>query len=363
MTRRRAFRLLSAALGAGLAFLLLEAGVRLRYPTLPSLAGLDGWAWRPTGCREGAVMVAPQSVQGTQDGVQDGVQDGAPGARLGIFGDSIAAGVRLRQPSAQRFGALLAAALSTPERPWRERNEAHPGSGWCPGVTTAAARIQERRVDIAVLELFADDLSVHAQIDNGGRLIRFPAQASAWTRPLVEASWLLNLLWLGWGGRYGSPDHRYIHPEDQALFVRSVQDLSSAAADAQIPLVILLLPPIGTERCLLDTPPGSACEWMLEDLAMLAGLLDASRVPWLDLRWIYGLDRLQVPEEDGQPPGALAVHPDPEGHRRIAARVLDRLKETGAAPSGAAIPEAPPDTPGSPGAAGDQGSPPPPGRP
>ena len=81
MTRRRAFRLLSAALGAGLAFLLLEAGVRLRYPTLPSLAGLDGWAWRPTGCREGAVMVAPQSVQGTQDGVQDGVQDGAPGAR------------------------------------------------------------------------------------------------------------------------------------------------------------------------------------------------------------------------------------------------------------------------------------------
>lgn len=326
--RRRVFRLLAAILGAALARGSAEVGLRLLYPALPSLVGLQGWSWQPTPCQEGAVVAG----------------EGGPRALgmplIGVFGDSVAAGFGLDDRQRQRFGALLAAALSGGGQPWAEWNEGRPGAGWCPSVQTAAQRVQQHQIRIAVLELFADDLAVHARLQHHGRMIRFPAQASPALRPLIEGSWLLNLIWLAASAADPSPDRRALSPDDQAAFLHAISALSRTAAAQHIPLVIALLPPIGLGRCPADPPAASACAWMPHDLALLADLLIASGAPWLDLRDVYGADAPAVPAERDQPPGGLALHPDPGGHRRIAARLLALLQQIGAAPAGATLPPA-----------------------
>lgn len=239
---------------------------------------------------------------------------------LGVFGDSVAAGVRLDDPPNTRFGALLARDLGTLTDQWVELNDARPGASWCSTVGTAADRIRDKSVDLALVAFFADDLSVHDQLTVNGQLVVFPDRAPPLLRPLVTASWAANFVWAGWAARVGLADRRFVSRRDQAAFVGAVSGLASVAVANEVPLLFVVLPPIDAGKC--DSAASqSMCDWLPRDYELVRFLLGQAKVVSVDLTDVYAGDDVRVPEERDFPVGGMAVHPNARGHARIAERL------------------------------------------
>lgn len=311
------YRAAAFVLGLAAALVGLESGFRLYFHALPSVDALEDGGFTAASvpqveCPEGRLMAWPPAAVPPGD------------HNLGVFGDSVAAGVRLDDPLTTRFGVLLARALGTPTDLWAERNEARPGASWCTTVGTAADRIRDGGVDLALVAFFADDLAVHDQLTVNGRPVVFPDRSPPFLRPLVTTSWAANFVWAGWATRVGLADRRFVSRLDQAAFVGAVSGLATLAAANQIPVLFVVLPPIDAGKC-VNAASQSMCDWLPRDYGLMRFLLGQAKVESVDLTDVYGDSDVLVPEERDVPVGGMAVHPNALGHARIAARLAPAL--------------------------------------
>ncbi len=330
---------LGLTLGAVLlGLVLVEAGLRLRYPTLPSLAALeDVELGATTGPRPedgpgfgGAELCWDQSGFRPRPSAWEGrlgPDVGAP-VELWAVGDSViqGQGVQPAQSYPWLLGERLAAELG---RPVELRNVSVNGGHFCQYLRELHGQLSLGQPDLVVVGVFSDDLRDRVFFLLGGSLVAFPAQIEgALGRALAGRSYLANLLWLQWRGRVAAQDE--VPPDARALllFRESFAALQGRLEEQGVPVLTLLLDPAGLSLC-AEQPTLEDCAKAAQDGARIAGLLDEAGVPFVDLRgfFVERPDRLLEQERrDLERRGVLPVHPDPRGHADLAEALWPSLR-------------------------------------
>jgi len=342
-------RVVMLLISAALALMLTELGLRLLYPTLPSLSPLVNssmevaafdWTDFPpqkspreldASCLEGSYIRPREPLRETRYGPDDGVP-----VRLWVAGDSVALGFGVG--AGEDYGSLLATKLAeATTRPVLLRNLAMNGAGFC----AVTRRLDEHLAsgeapDLVLLGFFGDDLEDRAVVAVHERPVAFPDRARpAPLRPLVSHSYVANLVWYGFVARSGgrTVGDRYIDAAGQQLFQASLAHVTERVQGTGGRLVVSLLPPAGLHLCPASTPEGSRCQWLGKDLDLLAELIGAHELAFVDLRGLWSGRPAMIVEEEHQrmrEGRELAIHPNPQGHALIAQRLWPTVQAASA---------------------------------
>lgn len=333
---------LAAAAAAG-TLLLLEAGLRLAYAELPSLAPLAGVESAPAGslaedevgretCRQppgGEILHSSWSLE---------IPGQGEALHLWAAGDSITMGAGVRQE--QTYAADLARRLAeSTGRPVHLLDVGIQGAAYCNTVQDLHLYLDracpgEDCPDALVLQLFADDLEQRTMYEVQGQVIAFPwREPNPLLRPVVSRSYLANLVWSQLRARRGSatPD-RGILEADQRRFRGSLRALADRLDALDVAWVITLVPPAGLPWC--DDADFAArvtdCAWMAQDMDLMAVMLVQEGLPWVDLRstW-HGLPDVTLDEERQELArrGRLPVHPSAAGHAHLGEALWPALQQ------------------------------------
>lgn len=319
------------------ALCLSEGLLRLRYPTLPSLAPLEeaelqvrafDWSDYPpmkdrrdtsTTCREQSYLVPKGEIQERRYGSGEGAA-----LKLWVAGDSVTMGYGV--PPERAFGALLGQRLAEASGlPVVVRNLGINGAGFC----AILRRLNENArangaPDVVVLTLFADDLEDRALVGVSTRLVALPDRVEGpVARALVSESYLANLLWYGLLAQRmeASEARRFIDPGGQALFKDSIRYAHQRLEADGAAVVTALLAPAGLHLCEESPPEGSRCAWLGPDMDLMAEMLRAEGVSFVDLRHLWeGKPTMVLPRElERMQQGLeLGIHPDEAGHQVLA---------------------------------------------
>ena len=105
---------------------------------------------------------------------------------------------------------------------------------------------------------------------------------------------------------------------------RVFDQLDGLTQAAELPLVVALLPAPGLAHCTPTASGDDMCSTLSAGHDILAEALASSELPHLDLSDIWPA------ATEGRPSGqgVVQVHPDPQGHERIAERLLPILEQT-----------------------------------
>ncbi len=328
----------SLSLLAGLlAVLLLETVFRFRYPVLPSLSALTSseavafWghdkppiATSPTtssSCqdppgetRSGSAHVAPP-IQVYAFGKENGFRTNILAA-----GDSIAWGYGVEPRDA--WGAVLGETLHRSlEQDLSVTVVGIPGGGYCEILRGIHRELDAIPPDVVVLQVFADDMEQRAMMLVNGVPLASPSQAEhPATRSLATHSYLFNWVWSHWISRNQSTPTRFISPEGQHNFQQAMTHLQKRTEALGIQLVVFQIQPAGIQSCSQRTAP--ACQWYIEDHALMAELLQQTGIQAIDLagvwddpdRWVLKKERMRMQRE----PEYVGIHPNKSGHALLA---------------------------------------------
>jgi lysophospholipase L1-like esterase len=325
-------RLALVAAGVCLAIGLGELGLRLSSPTLPSLAGLEGLdprdrsevqRWtdpvpQPADCR-----AAPGTRRVAHRPKRDRYGEG-PRERLWVVGDSVVQGWGVA-PGAAWPQLLAQQRAATLGRQVDLLRLGSPGLGHCGWIADLHHALDGATPDRVVMQLFGDDLERRELVLVNGQVVAWPRHA------LAQRSFLANRLWFAWASRRaGATPERDTDAAGQARFRRALRGITARLDTAGVPWQLVLVPPAGIERC-TEAAAWSDCDWLRADMALIAELLDAEGIPYVDLRSLWAeLDPGTLPDEEHAwtERGRLPVHPGPPGHAAIA----ERLAEAGLSP-------------------------------
>lgn len=329
--KRLAPRLLLSFLGVVASLVGAELWLRASYADLPSLEALRK--------NRAAHPQLDRFLKTTQrDGQLERCDEPPPGHRpvevelhgsegeelvLHVAGDSIAQGWGV----GPREGWASVLAGKVAEHAGRRvslRRTGAPGQGFCSwSAETHGALDTLSPPDLAVLQVFVDDIEVRGMILLDGEVAAVPGFGlSPPLRALTWRSWLANRLWFAWATRLGAEQpERLDSLQGQRLFVESMQQLGERLDLAHAAWTLALVGPAGQHLCETDPRPRADCEWLGEDGERLARWLDDSGLPWIDLREAFAetpSDLLDRELGDLQHRHRLPVHPGPEGHRVLA---------------------------------------------
>lgn len=317
MRRGAARRILVAGLALVVGLAVAEGIVRLLYPSLPSLAAL-----------EGSALSAPRAPGGRcSQGALEG--SASPPAReaveLWVVGDSVAAGRGVAPPDsfASRLQRDVADATS---RHVSLVSLAIPGSNGCQSAERAMGLLATgRRPDAIVFALFADDLEQRSTYAVDGHPVVLPSSAGeGWRTTLVTRSWLANLAWFAYVTRTQTAPPLSPDPAASAAYSGALRDLDARARAVGVAPLLALLAPAGLPRCTPDPTGQGLCARSWAGLAAQRFLLTEAGLPFLDLThlWDDAPDVTQ-PSERSAGPTEVPIHPDAEGHRRIEAALRE----------------------------------------
>jgi hypothetical protein len=320
---------------------LVELGLRLWWPTLPSLAPLATVQSVPAGalpaeerdrlsCRQppgGELHHQPWTARIGATETARMAQTAA--LRLWVAGDSVAQGAGVAQ--GQSFAALLAGQLALDQgRAVELWNLGIQGAAYCNSLVDLHLRLDlacpgVECPDAVVLQLFADDLERRDSYTVQGQVIAFPWRVrQPALRALVSHSYTANLVWSQARARLGGPvPRRGVDAAEQVRFRTALRALGERLEALSVAWVLTLLPPAGLPRC--EDPSFALsvadCGWMTQDMDLMAGMLDQEGLPWVDLRsvWRDAPDvTLEHERLDLDRRGRLPVHPDAAGHALLA---------------------------------------------
>ncbi|MEL6343893.1 MAG: SGNH/GDSL hydrolase family protein [Myxococcota bacterium] len=317
----RAARIALMVGGVLVGLLLAEGGLRLVYPALPSLAALSDSPYQVERFR---VDPNQQFDDGTNcEGFVLGRE--ARDARIGpephagqlwVIGDSVSwgMGVKPAETYAQMLGERFAEETG---QGVRLRNLSMPGAGFCMILRRLNTELSRATPDAVVMGLFADDLEAYALLAYDGHLIALPDTIQ---RPplrwLAGRSYLVNIAWFAVATRQDGP-LRFIDGNGRGAFTRHMGRVLDRLEDKGVSVVIALIPPVGAADCPPDPPLKSRCRWMLDDLDLLAEMVDELGVEAVDLRelWAEGDSRAMglAVEQTLE----LVIHPNADGHRAL----------------------------------------------
>ncbi len=335
MTRRLPKFALALASGL-LALAAAEFGLRLSYATLPSHAALEGSEWSVGQLAQEhhpAFDLGTLSGRCAEDlGIARSVdlrsQHGQPegtSVELWTLGDSVVAGAEVARQEA--FPVLLGDGLARGgERSVQVNNLAIPGSSLCGRARQLAALAAEpERPDLLLVVVGSDDMDDYRMFAYQDRLV-VPADpatiGNSGLAALVSHSYLANLAWYGWAQRRYETSRRLAHGDCVDWARRVFDQLHSLGLAADLPLQVVLLPAPGLAHCTPAPAGDDMCSTLSDGQAILAEALVASELIHHDLSDIW--PTAAVREPPGQ--GMVQVHPDPQGHARIADRVLPILE-------------------------------------
>ncbi len=317
--------------GAAVALGLGELGLRLVHRRLPSLAAVDALDPRDRGevqrwtepVPQPADCHAPPGTHRPAHRPKRARLGTGPRRRVWAVGDSLVQG----------WG--VAPGMSWPEQAAARMAETEgvmvellrlgsPGLGHCGWVADLHHALdtapEGTGPDRVWMQLFADDLERRDMVLVNDRVVALPAH------PLARRSYLLNRLWFAWKAHQGGavPD-RATDAAGQAAFRRVMRALVDRLDEQGIPATLLLVPPAGIARCAARERPWGDCDWLAADQDLMARLLTAEGIPFVDLRgrW-HETDPGTLPDEEQAwtARGRLPVHPGPAGHAAIATAVL-----------------------------------------
>ena len=315
-----------ALAGLAVGLVVVEAGLRGSYPTLPSLAALHDRPdlLEPFRVAEGQRFrddrVCDQVVRQPR-GRDVSFGSGEPTRTVWFAGDSMTAGmgVELGEAWPEQLGQRMQAQLGGRVV---LRNLALPGVGYCEVLRRVHSELQFGQPDVVVVGLFADDLETRALLARDGQLVGLPHTIPSPTlRWLARRSYAANLAWFAVHSRPDGPV-RFIDGPGRRAFQDNLVALTAAIREAGATPLVALIEPVGAANC---GQPGAAeaaprCTWMPDDLALMADLLDEAGVSYLDTRGVWeALGATAIPEEAGQP---LPIHPDAASHARFAEWLL-----------------------------------------
>ncbi len=309
---------------SGLALAAAEVALRLFYDDLPSLAGLADGEYEAgviphalfTGppCSETSYVRRPGGDLVLKDRTADTFL-------LAIGGDSVAGGQGASRHDLS-VGPQVARRLQRDRggavRTW---NLALPGAGYCSVVRAVHEALDTEVPDAMVLLLFADDLVDRALLSVEGAPVALPGNVTGPARRwAVGRSYLANLIWFRSLISEEAFPQRFIAPEGQDAFVTTLRDLDGRLDELGVPRVVALLGPVALPRCPDPPNPGTPCEWMPEDLALLGRLLTEAGVEYVDLHRVWeGHDDVECEWERDIPLDVgIPVHPNDHGHALLA---------------------------------------------
>lgn len=344
-----------AAASTLVAFAAAEVALRVAYPSLPSLAALEDTELQvgrfPSGC--------PLHGEMTGESVTHWVQHLATGElkplresrrdqrcfepsylehgsldrfrvdgafRVAVAGDSVVAGVGAMENDGvvDQLERALATSL---DRPVETLNLGFRGVGYC-AVSAWATHALDQDLDALVVVYFGDDLEDRAMFTLDGSVVAFPDRIDDdLGRLLASTSYVANAIWFAEARRMGQGPRRFVDEAGREAFVETVQGVVDAAEGRGVPVLVALLPPAGMWDCDDDPEPMSRCDWIPQDLDLMADLLSNADLPFLDLRelWDGRGEMLWHTEARRLQPSDMVVHPSIEGHRHLALTLSDAL--------------------------------------
>ena len=337
-------RLVIALLALLLTLTLGEFGLRLYYPTLPSLSALqksgyklkkfkwDGHPGAEIARSEDLECLPASYLDSTLAPKQVTVGKGKGEAlRLWVTGDSVAKGfgVPLDDGVASRLGRRLSAHTGAKVK---VRNLAINGAGFCLYMNKLLSRLEEGPPpDALVLLLFADDLEHRAVIALTDGVVAFPDRIrSPAGRALAENIYLANLAWMvsHMANRDKAPP-RFIGANGRLIFLKTMKLLVQQVQRQRIPLITALVAPTGLHLCPANPPPASRCRWLGQDMGLIAALLTEAGVPFLDLRTLWqGKDESLILADElhrMRTSPEVAIHPSSAGHALLAEQIWSSM--------------------------------------
>lgn len=244
-----------------------------------------------------------------------------PERELWVAGDSLAYGLGVGEE--ESFAPLLADKIASEAGgPVVLRNLSVPGAGYCTALRRVANTVDAATPDLVLVALSADDLEERSMLLIDGRLVAPPELASnAVVRWLASHSYFANLFWFRVASLQTlatAQTTRFVGEETQANFGQAVRTLvDEVEAVGGTPVVALVEPP-GLAHC--EEPLVDRCRWLTDDLQLMAEVLDAAGVPYVDLRgrWTGHVEDIVDTERQVVAEGGIAMHPSPSGHAKLA---------------------------------------------
>ena len=339
----------------------VEWGLRWLYPYLPSISALRGSdfrlerlvdlaedpdlsvchevrtflshrsRWVGPGAASGVHFAELGSVSTTGDGTVSRFGSGTVDRNFWVAGDSLAYGLGV-EPH-QTLGAELSRSMTTETGGAVDmRNLAVPGAGYCTVAQRVAGALTSNVPDVVLLVLSADDLEERLMLSVNGQLVAPPDLASGrLTRWLVNRSWFANLLWFratAWLESRSKNEKRFVGQDTKNGFRNAMETLKGRIESRGGKLVAAVIEPPGMPLC-SGSLMQERCEWLKQDMKIMAGLLNEAGVPNTTVSGIWsGSLEYIVPREHGiASKGMLAMHPSAEGHQRIASFVWPFLQQ------------------------------------
>lgn len=351
MVTRRAR--IAAALGASaLGIGLVEAALRLTWPALPSVAGLEGSDYRleelvaseaggTALCHEVTSFLShrsrwgPQHAPGTRPPGPNKPPPGGPplpGATvaatemtfgegtarsLWLVGDSVTFGLGVE--AKDTFGATLARRLAETGAAVAYRNLGVPGAGYCTALRRLDTELSAAKPGDVVIVLYADDLEERSMLVVQGRLVAPPDLAeNAVVRWLASRSYLANLAWYRAMSARGE-EGRFLSEATLAEFRAAVVAIRDRVSSVGGDVRFVLLPAPSEQSCPPDKPD-ARCRWLADDLSRMADVLRAEDIDPIDLRgtWPPGVAHIVTHEHQSMRDGGVAMHPNEAGHALVA---------------------------------------------
>lgn len=341
----------------------VEFGLRQVYPTLPSIAALQGSdfrlerlvdlaedpdlslchevrtflshrsRWISPGAASGVHFSALQHVSMDGDGVvrNFGSQGGNEPHHLWLAGDSLAYGLGVNPE--ESFGSHLAGRVTRHTGGQVElRNLAVPGAGYCTVVQRVAAALKQRSPDVVLLVLSADDLEERLMLQVNGKLVAPPDLASnRMVRWMVNRSWFANLLWFrvaALSEMAKSGRGRFVGAATKNGFRTAMTVLNQRVSATGGQLAVAIVEPPGMPLC-RGALAQERCGWLKEDIATMSTLLTEAGIQHRTIEgiWTGNLSDIVPKEHALAKQGTLAMHPSASGHKTIANAVWPVLEQ------------------------------------
>ena len=332
----------------------VEFGLRQVYPTLPSIAALQGSdfrleqlvdladdpdldlchevrtflshrsRWLSPGAASGVHFAALQHVSMDGDGVvrSFGSQGANHPRQLWLAGDSLAYGLGVNPE--ESFGSHLAGRVTRHTGGQVQlRNLAVPGAGYCTVVQRVAAALQQHDPDVVLLVLSADDLEERLMLQVNGQLVAPPDLATnRVVRWMVNRSWFANLLWFRLAALSelaNGERSRFVGAATKDGFQTAMKVLNQRVSSRGGRLAVAIVEPPGMPLC-RGALSKSRCGWLYEDISTMSALLTEVGIQHQKIEgiWSGSLSDIVPKEHALAKQGMLAMHPSATGHQIIA---------------------------------------------